>query len=156
MKSVERLSPPESNPGIVYIDNSLEFMKTCEDMPWKHDKPTPTPIRNEWNRRKNCQRSKRKTSTLVYPLMSSKDKNKLHQFSSKVLQSILIGYALNAGGGWQKVGGQFIFPCASGPKKGGGPSRHTSNRVDQLRVSTKIPMDVFPQTKMMQKSKKTL
>ena len=38
-------------------------------------------------------------SEIFYHPFSIKDKNRLHQFSKKVINSIFIGYALNAGGG---------------------------------------------------------
>ena len=38
------LEPPEQ-PKVIYIDNSLEFGKSCEDLPWNHR--TSTPHRSE-------------------------------------------------------------------------------------------------------------
>ena len=38
---VQRFLPPESKHGLIYSDNSLNFIKACEDLSWNHDKSTP-------------------------------------------------------------------------------------------------------------------
>ena len=38
---------PKRNPKVIYIDNSLEFGKACEDLSWNHC--TSTPHRSETN-----------------------------------------------------------------------------------------------------------
>ena len=39
-RSLQRCSPPESQPGVIYNVNSLEFAKACEDLVWNHDRST--------------------------------------------------------------------------------------------------------------------
>ena len=41
MRSLQLFLPPESKPGVIYTDNSLEITKGCEDLTWKRGKPTP-------------------------------------------------------------------------------------------------------------------
>ena len=38
---------PDRKPKVIYSDNSLEFGKACEDLPWNHC--TSTPQRSETN-----------------------------------------------------------------------------------------------------------
>ena len=65
MESVQRFLLPESKPGVIYTDTSLEFTKACEDLSWFHDKSTPASIRNKWNRRKSGQKSGRRNNNSV-------------------------------------------------------------------------------------------
>ena len=43
----------------------------------------------------------KKLGVLIFPI-STKDKSRLHQFGAKILPGIIIGYALNSGGGWTR------------------------------------------------------
>ena len=42
-----KFSLPFQKPGIIYADNSREFIKACQDLQWAHD--TKTPHRSEYN-----------------------------------------------------------------------------------------------------------
>ena len=44
-KSLQKFLEPDRNPKVIYTDNSLEFVKACEDLPWNHC--TSTPHRSE-------------------------------------------------------------------------------------------------------------
>ena len=46
-RSLQKFLEPERNPKVIYIDNSLEFGKACEDLSWNHC--TSTPHRSETN-----------------------------------------------------------------------------------------------------------
>ena len=46
-RSLQKFLEPESNPKVIYTDNSLEFGKACEDLSWNHC--TSTPHRSETN-----------------------------------------------------------------------------------------------------------
>ena len=46
-KSLQKFLEPNRNPKVIYIDNSLEFGKACEDLSWNHC--TSTPHRSETN-----------------------------------------------------------------------------------------------------------
>ena len=45
--SSQKFLPSDFKPGMIHIDNSLEFIRACEDLCWNHDKSTPTPLRNQ-------------------------------------------------------------------------------------------------------------
>ena len=47
LRSLQKFLEPEWNPKVIYIDNSLEFGKSCEDLSWNHC--TSTPHRSETN-----------------------------------------------------------------------------------------------------------
>ena len=44
-KSLQKFLEPERKPKVIYIENSLEFGKACEDLSWNHC--TSTPPRSE-------------------------------------------------------------------------------------------------------------
>ena len=46
-RSLQKFLEPERKPKVIYIDNSLEFGKACEDLSWNHC--TSTPHRSETN-----------------------------------------------------------------------------------------------------------
>ena len=46
-RSLQKFLEPERKPKVIYTDNSLEFGKVCEDLPWNHC--TSTPHRSETN-----------------------------------------------------------------------------------------------------------
>ena len=46
-KSLPKFCEPDRKPGVIYIDDSLEFGKACEDLSWNHC--TSTPHRSETN-----------------------------------------------------------------------------------------------------------
>ena len=46
-RSLQKFLEPERKPRVTYTDNSLEFMKACEDLSWNHC--TSTPHRSETN-----------------------------------------------------------------------------------------------------------
>ena len=46
-RSLQKFLEPERKPKVIYTDNSLEFGKACEDLPWNHC--TSTPHRSETN-----------------------------------------------------------------------------------------------------------
>ena len=46
-RSFQKFLEPERKPKVIYIDNSLEFGKACEDLSWNHC--TSTPHRSETN-----------------------------------------------------------------------------------------------------------
>ena len=46
-RSLQKFLEPERKPKVIYIDNSLEFGKDCEDFSWNHC--TSTPHRSETN-----------------------------------------------------------------------------------------------------------
>ena len=46
-RSLQKFLEPDRNPKVIYTDNSLEFGKACEDLPWNHC--TSTPHRSETN-----------------------------------------------------------------------------------------------------------
>ena len=46
-KKLAKVPGPDRNPKVIYTDNSLEFDKSCEDLPWNHC--TSTPHRSETN-----------------------------------------------------------------------------------------------------------
>ena len=46
-KSLQKFLEPDRKPKVIYTDNSLEFGKACEDLPWNHC--TSTPHRSETN-----------------------------------------------------------------------------------------------------------
>ena len=35
-RSLQKLLEPNGKPTVIYIDNSLEFGKACEDLSWNH------------------------------------------------------------------------------------------------------------------------
>ena len=45
--SLQKFLEPERKPKVIYTDNSLEFVKACEDLSWNHC--TSTPHRSETN-----------------------------------------------------------------------------------------------------------
>ena len=47
MKSLLKYVQPDQKPGIVHTDNSVGFIRGCEDLCWNHDKSTP--YRSETN-----------------------------------------------------------------------------------------------------------
>ena len=46
-RSLQKFLEPDGKPKVIYIDNSLEFGKACEDFSWNHC--TSTPHRSETN-----------------------------------------------------------------------------------------------------------
>ena len=46
-RSLQKFLEPNGKPKAIYTDNSLEFGKACEDLPWNHC--TSTPHRSETN-----------------------------------------------------------------------------------------------------------
>ena len=46
-RSLQKFLEPKRKPKVIYTDNSLEFGKACEDLPWNHC--TCTPHRSEIN-----------------------------------------------------------------------------------------------------------
>ena len=44
-RSLQKFLEPDSNPKVIYTDNSLEFRKSCKDLSWNHC--TSTPHRSE-------------------------------------------------------------------------------------------------------------
>ena len=46
-RSLQKFLEPERKPKVIYTDNSLEFVKACEDRSWNHC--TSTPHRSETN-----------------------------------------------------------------------------------------------------------
>ena len=46
-QKLQKFLEPTRNPKVIYTDNSLEFGKSCEDLPWNHC--TSTPRRSETN-----------------------------------------------------------------------------------------------------------
>ena len=46
-RSLQKFLEPDRKPKVIYTDNSLEFGKSCEDLPWNHC--TSTPHRSETN-----------------------------------------------------------------------------------------------------------
>ena len=40
-RSLQKFLEPERKPKVIYIDNSLEFGKACEDLSWNHCTSTP-------------------------------------------------------------------------------------------------------------------
>ena len=46
-KSLQRFLPLDPKTGTVYTENSLEFVKACDELAWSHD--TSTPYRPETN-----------------------------------------------------------------------------------------------------------
>ena len=46
-RSSQKFLEPDRKPEVIYIDNSLEFGRTCADIPWNHC--TSTPHRSETN-----------------------------------------------------------------------------------------------------------
>ena len=46
-KSLRKFLEPSEKPNVIYIDNALEFGKSCEDVSWNHR--TSTPHRSETN-----------------------------------------------------------------------------------------------------------
>ena len=40
-KSLQKFLEPNGKPEVIYIDNSLEFGKACEDLSWNHCTSTP-------------------------------------------------------------------------------------------------------------------
>ena len=51
-RSLQKFLEPDRKPKVIYIDNSLEFAKACEDLSWNHC--TSTPHRSEKVRLRYC------------------------------------------------------------------------------------------------------
>ena len=68
MRRLQRFLPPESKPGVVDIDNSLEFTKSLRRSVVESRQIHPTSIRNEWNCGRSCHKSKRRDFDSVSPI----------------------------------------------------------------------------------------
>ena len=47
MTNLQKFLPPDQKPGMINTETSLEFIRSCEDFCWNHDKSTP--CRSETN-----------------------------------------------------------------------------------------------------------
>ena len=45
-RSLQKFLEPDWKPKVIYTDNSMDFGKACEDLPWNFDTPS---IRNTWD-----------------------------------------------------------------------------------------------------------
>ena len=72
-RSLQEFLEPNRKPKVIYTDNSLEFGKACEDLPWNHC--TSTPHRSETNgiAERAARRVKEGTSAVL--LQSGLDEN---------------------------------------------------------------------------------
>ena len=56
---------PERNPEVIYTDNSLEFVKACEDLSWNHCTSTPHRSETNWIAERAVRRVKEGTSAVL-------------------------------------------------------------------------------------------
>ena len=151
-RSLKNFLRPEGNPRSMSTDNSLEFIKACEELIWNYERSTPRRSETNGIAERAVRRVKEGTSSVLvqsglqescwaeamecycyllneldlpadvqtpcerllnspfkgpmipfgaevkYYAISSADQSRVHQFGTKVLPGLFIGYALNAGG----------------------------------------------------------
>ena len=82
-------------------------------------------------------------SVIFYHPISTKDKNRLHQFSSKVFNGIFIGHALNVGSGWT---GDLLVADAEGSRDNTATGS-TSKRIkekEEVGIHKILEQSTFP------------
>ena len=65
MKSLQTFVPPDQEQGFIHTENSLEFIRACEDVCWNHDRSTPMQLRNQRNCQKRSSQSEEGTPAFL-------------------------------------------------------------------------------------------
>ena len=115
-KNLMKFLVPTRKPKVIYTDNSLDFGKSCEDLPWHRCASTP---HTDWKQmgllREQYAGFKKGLlqyccnqvwivafgATVEYHPIHAEDLSRLHQFGPKVLPGIFLGYVLRAVGIWE-------------------------------------------------------